>query len=467
MNKILNISLILLFTLLFSTHLFAQDKELTEKFKEETIERLSEMMNERYVFPDVAEKTSAHLAKQLKAGHFKQFKDVSSFAEALTESVQHINKDKHMRIRPNPPYKAPENTPERMIEERLDRINRGRSMTAGFFKAEKMEGNVGYLDLRGFASVQRGAPVADNYMNLLSTSDAIIIDLRRNGGGDPEMVQYLCSFFFDEKVHLNSLYWRQGDVTTDFWTLDKINGERMPNVPLFVLTSDRTFSAAEEFSYNMQTQKRATLVGQTTGGGANPGQMVRINKELGVFIPTGRAINPITKTNWEGVGVIPEVKTSKEEALDKAYELAKEAAEEFRSKRNAEYKLALQGLFKALNDYENASSAKLIEQKIKAGQKLGLLAENEINGLGYEYLMREKKPEVAEVIFKTNTKLYPNSANVYDSYGEALAMNGKLEASIKSYQKAVELAVKNEDGNLGLFKENLANVKKRLNGSQE
>ncbi|MEM8891696.1 MAG: S41 family peptidase [Bacteroidota bacterium] len=467
MNKILRISLILFVSLLLSATLKAQDKNLSEEFKAQTIERLSEMMNERYVFPDVAEKTSTHIQKQLKDGHFKQFKDVSSFAEALTESVQFINKDKHMRIRPNPPYQAPENTPERMIEERLDRLNRGRSMTAGFFKAEKMEGNVGYLDLRGFASVDRGAPVADNYMKLLSTSDAVIIDLRRNGGGDPEMVQYLCSFFFDERVHLNSLYWRQGEVTTDFWTLDKINGERMPEVPLFVLTSDRTFSAAEEFSYNMQTQKRATLVGQTTGGGANPGQMVRLNKELGVFIPTGRAINPITKTNWEGVGVIPEVKVSPEETLDKAHELAKEAAQDFRSKRNAEFKLALQKLFKSLNSYAGKSSDAEIEKSIKHSQKLGLLAENEINGLGYEYLMREKKPKVAEIIFKTNTKLYPKSANVYDSYGEALAMNGKLEASVKSYQKAVELAVKNEDGNLELFRENLAKVEKQLSGRQE
>lgn len=467
MNNILKISLFLLLSLVFSAVLRAQDGELSEKFKEETIERLSEMMNERYVFPEVAEKTSAHLQKQLKAGHFKEFKDVSSFAEALTESVQYINKDKHMRIRPNPPYKAPENSPERMIEERLDMINRSRTMTAGFFKAEKMEGNVGYLDLRGFASVQRGAPVADNYMKLLSTSDAIIIDLRQNGGGDPEMVQYLCSFFFEERVHLNSLYWRQGDRTTDFWTLDKVNGEKMPEVPLFVLTSNRTFSAAEEFSYNMQSRKRATLIGQTTGGGANPGQMVRINKELGVFIPTGRAINPITKTNWEGVGVIPEVKVSPEETLEKAHELAQEAADEFRSRKNAEYKLALQGLFKALNSHSDKSSGNEIEKRIKMGKKLGLLTENEINGLGYEYLMREKKPKVAEVIFRTNTKLYPKSANVYDSYGEALAMNGKLEASIKSYQKAVELAEKNEDGNLGLFRENLANVKKQLAKSNE
>ena len=113
------------------------------------------------------------------------------------------------------------------------------------------------------------------------------------------------SYFFDQKLLLNSLYWREGDRTQEFWTLADVGGMKMPDVPLFVMTSNRTFSGAEEFSYNMQTQKRATLVGQTTGGGANPGGTMRINDNLSVFIPTGKAINPITKTNWEGVGVVP------------------------------------------------------------------------------------------------------------------------------------------------------------------
>ena len=117
----------------------------------------------------------------------------------------------------------------------------------------------------------------------------------------------------------------------------------MHDIPLFIITSERTFSAAEEFSYNMQTQNRATLVGQTTGGGANPGGSRRINDNLSVFIPTGKAINPITKTNWEGVGVIPEEETSVEDAYDKALDLAQEAAEAYRTERGYAPKVVVTG----------------------------------------------------------------------------------------------------------------------------
>ena len=150
-------------------------------------------MNDFYIFPDVAKKTELHLKKQLKDGHFKKIESIQPFADALTKSVQAINKDKHMRIRKNRPRKAAPNTPEAIIEDRIFQINRERSSTAGFNEVKKMEGNVGYLDLRAFYGVSMGGPIADNYMKLISTSDAIIIDLRKNGGGNPEMVQYLCS----------------------------------------------------------------------------------------------------------------------------------------------------------------------------------------------------------------------------------------------------------------------------------
>ena len=440
----------------------AQKAALTKEYKKGAIEELSKLMNDFYVFPEVAKKTEAHLMKQLKSGHFKQFESLKTFAEALTESVQSINEDKHMRIRPNRPRKAAPNTPESMVENRLNQINRTRSSTGGFYGVKKMEGNVGYLDLRGFHGLETGGPIADSYMSLMSTSDAVIIDLRQNGGGSPEMVQYLCSYFFDKKVHLNSLYWRQGNETIDFWTLDKVNGERMPDVPLFIITSNYTFSAAEEFSYNMQTQKRATLVGQTTGGGANPGGTRPINADLGVFIPTGRAINPITKTNWEGVGVIPEVPTKKEEAMDKAHELAKIAAEEFRAKNAKKITSLILDLNKNLENYSSKTSDKLIVKSFKNCMEAGIIGEGEINMMGYDYLMGKKKPKTAEAIFKTNTILHPNSANVFDSYAEALAMKGDLKNSMTNYKKAVELGTKNGDPQLDLFKENLKKVKKRM-----
>ena len=144
------------------------------------------------------------------------------------------------------------------------------------------------------------------------------------------MVQYICSYFFGEKTHLNSLYWRKGDRTQEFWTLDELPSERMPDVPLFVLTSKYTFSGAEEFAYNFKTRKRATIVGESTGGGANPGGTIEINELFSINVPTGRAINPVTQTNWEGTGVTPDVKTIASNALNKAHLLAKSSAENHR-----------------------------------------------------------------------------------------------------------------------------------------
>ena len=215
---------------------------------------------------------------------------------------------------------------ESFLARHRSQIARDRENAGGFKEVRILDGNVGYLDIRSFAQLHVGRDYADSSMQVLSGSDAIIIDLRENGGGYPEMVQYLCSYFFGERVHLNSLYWREGDRTQEFWSLEKVTGRKMPDVPLFVLTSEKTFSAAEEFSYNMQSQKRATLIGQTTRGGANPGRIMRLNDKLEAIIPVGKAVNPITKTNWEGVGVVPDITTSLEGSLEKAHELAKVAA---------------------------------------------------------------------------------------------------------------------------------------------
>ncbi|MEZ5040647.1 MAG: S41 family peptidase [Saprospiraceae bacterium] len=454
---------LLILSCLFLTLGFrTQAQSIDKHYKTEAINTLKQLMNERYVFPDVAQKTSAHLDKQLQSGQFDASEDLESFAKALTIEVQSINKDKHMRIRPMPPFQAPENTPSRMIEEHLNQLKQSRASVAGFQAIEKLDGNIGYIDLRGFYGVEVGGPMADLAMKMLATSDAMIIDLRKNGGGSPGMVQYLCSYFFDKRVHLNSLYWRQSDETQEFWTLDKVAGKKMPDVPLFILTSSRTFSGAEEFSYNMQTQKRATLVGETTGGGANPGGTFRINKDLTVFIPTGTAINPITGTNWEGVGVIPEVKTSKEDALDKAIALATEAAAAYREKTEKKVSALLQDLFKQLTS-PNGEEASLAS--LKEGCELGILGENDINMLGYYFLQEVKNSQAAELVLKNNTLLFPSSANVFDSYGEALATNGKIAEAAKSYRKAVELAKANQDPNLELFEENLERVEGKLKKS--
>lgn len=458
MKLVLRISAYMILSFV-SISVVAQETHVNNEYKEQSIQTLSKLMNDFYVFPEVAQLTEVHLLKQLKSGYFDQFNNDESFAKALTESVQSINKDKHMRIRKNTPYEAPEETPERMIEEQLVQRNRVRNYNGGFKSVEIMEGNIGYIDYRGFAGVGEGKKFADAYMKLIAQTDAVIIDVSKNGGGDPAMVQYLCSFFFKDKVHLNSLYFREGDETIDFWTLDEVDGARMPDVPLFVITGAKTFSGAEEFSYNMQTQKRATLVGETTGGGANPGGMRGINSNLSVFIPTGKAINPITKTNWEGVGVIPEVKTTAADAKAEAHKLAMVAAESFRKENKKNFTSMFKELNSTLDGYQKGHSEDVVLNAIKKCLDSNLVGEEDINMLGYSYLMDQEKPVTAISIFKTNTILFPNSPNVYDSYAEALMMNGNLEMSMNNYQKAVDISTKNDDGGAEFYQSNLDKVK--------
>jgi len=455
-----------LFIILFALSiqaLFSQETTLSAAYKKETIEILTLLIQDFYIYPNVAKKTSEHLYKQYEAGYFDKCKDNETFATVLTESVQSVNKDKHMRIMSNEPYIAPQNNLEAKSAHRMGQINNYRSLNHGFKELKIMEGNVAYLDLRMFAPMEKAKKIADAYMKLLSLSDAVIIDLRHNGGGNPSMVQYLCSYFFDKKLHLNSLYYREGDRTEEFWTLEEVGGKKLVDIPLFIMIGEETFSGAEEFSYNMQTQKRATLIGQTSAGAANPGGTRGINENLSVFIPTGRAINPITNTSWEGVGVQPEIRTKKEETLEQAHMLAQKAADFLRKKKLETYIQLQQKLNQHLEHYKQGESEINVSTSIKNLVDSGLFGEWDINTLGYQYMMELKKPEMGLCILKSNTILFPNSPNVFDSYGEALKINGDLTSALVSYQKAVDIATENNDKNLTYYKEALQKIKNELN----
>jgi C-terminal processing protease CtpA/Prc len=195
----------------------------------------------------------------------------------------------------------------------------------GFHKVERLPGNVGYIEIRYFTRPSWGSgDTAVAAMNFLANVNALIFDLRKCRGGNPGMVALISSFLLgeDEPIHINSLYWREEDFTQQYWTLPYVPGKQFDNIPIYVLTSKETFSAGEEFAYNLKALQLATLVGEATGGGAHPGSPYRIHPHFEVFIPVGRAINPITNQNWEGVGVLPDIPTSEEEALQIAYSMA-------------------------------------------------------------------------------------------------------------------------------------------------
>lgn len=328
--KTISTFIVVTFSMLLASQLSAQQKvePLTPKEQQTVVDSISSKLNATYVFPEIAMKMVSNIESKLRNGNYKSILDPQEFATTLTTDLQAISNDKHLRV-----TFAPERIAEQQqtitVEDSIAYLNRYISNMKrnnfGFKEVKIMAGNIGYLDLRSFSNVEYAGETAVSAMNFLSNTDAIIIDLRNNGGGSPAMIQLITSYLFgSDPVHLNNFYWRPSDQNSQTWTLPHVSGTRSPDTPVYVLTSGRTFSAAEEFSYNLKHLKRATLVGETTGGGAHPGGSVVATDRFMVWVPTGRAINPITNTNWEGTGVSPHIKTPAADALDVAYTKALE-----------------------------------------------------------------------------------------------------------------------------------------------
>ncbi|MBE4907676.1 S41 family peptidase [Bacillus luteolus] len=293
---------------------------INEIVKNDVISELITKLNRDYVFPEVAEKIEQRLLNKLEAGAYDSFLVVDEFAKELTEDLQAISKDKHLRVLVESGDKNV--TAENNVGE-FER--RAKVQNYGFYKIERLQGNIGYIDLRNFHHPTQAGETAVHAMNLIKDTEALIFDLRKNGGGSPEMVALISSYLFEEKVHLNSFYFRPTDTMSESWTNpNQVQGTQYINKPVYILTSNYTFSAAEEFTYNLKNLNRATIVGEITRGGAHPGGFQPITNNFEAFIPTGKAINPITNTNWEGTGVEPHILMDKEEAFAYVYKTALE-----------------------------------------------------------------------------------------------------------------------------------------------
>lgn len=296
--------------------------------RQQVVEGVARTLKDYYVFADIGQQMSEALHATLAAHSYDDLTTPDALCDKLTNDLQAICKDKHVRVRYNEEARpvTPISDDYNLTPEEIEAFTAaGRSVNFGFYKVERLSGNIGYLDLRNFweAALEGAGETAVGAMNLLTHTDALIIDLRQNGGGSPSMVALIISFLLkSDSVHLNSFYDRSGDKTLQSWTLPYVPGRRTPDKPVYVLTSKRTFSGAEEFAYNLKNLKRATIIGETTGGGAHPGRDVSVTPHYRVFVPMGRAINPISGTNWEGTGVEPDIAVPQEEALNHAYCLA-------------------------------------------------------------------------------------------------------------------------------------------------
>jgi len=298
--------------------------KIDAKIRLMAINNLIKELNHSYLFLEQATLMENDLRERLKNKEYDAFKDPIKFAEKLTKDLQTISKDKHLRVR----YSAQllplrKNQSELTPKEKKARDEFIRRINFGFEKIECMSGNIGYINLRGFFDAEAGAETVTAAMNFLSNTESLIFDLRQNFGGDPNMVALISSYLFgDEPIHLNDIYWRQKDKTEEFWTTPKLANKKFSNKDVYILTSSQTFSGAEEFCFNLKYLKRATIVGETTQGGAHPGSIIRLSDHFSAFVPQGHSIHPITKNNWQDTGVEPDIKVPQEQALNVAYLMA-------------------------------------------------------------------------------------------------------------------------------------------------
>jgi hypothetical protein len=302
----------------------------------QAIDVLVTRLNQHYVFPDTAKQVETLLRKRQQEGKYDAISNGEQLAARLTADVASVAHDLHMRVEfspePVPPDREQNPAAQTGAGQEKDKdsgfamrwIDRvGRSMaTFGVEKADHLSPTVGYLQVSGFFPPGLAAEKYAAAMDKLADTGALIIDLRDNGGGSPEGVALLISYFVDQRTRLNDIWSRDSGESTQYWTEDKLAGKRYGGKkPVALLVGPGTASAGEDFAYTMQALKRATLIGARTWGGAHPTSPYRLGDHFFALIPNRRSISPITHGNWEGTGVIPDMAAAPANALAVAKDL--------------------------------------------------------------------------------------------------------------------------------------------------
>lgn len=262
---------------------------------------------------------AARLEPILRRADFSKATDDAAFADAVTAAMHAATKDQHLRLfysaKPVPEPKNGLPTPAEIAARQAELREAG----YGIERVERLPGNIGYLKTTFFAPAGDAGPAIAAAMTLLAHTDALIVDLRDNDGGAADCVPLVASYLFDERARLGDLYRREDDATEQQWTYPAVAGERFGgNKPVYVLTGKATFSAAEGLAFALKNLKRATIVGETTRGGAHPARIKRIDDHYALMVPVSTVRDAVTGKDWEGVGVAPDVPVPAARALVRA-----------------------------------------------------------------------------------------------------------------------------------------------------
>jgi len=419
-----------------------QQKHLIDgAYKKSILKRVEDLVRDKYVIADKAGTYAEEFRKQCAAGVFDSLVDARGFGERVTAALQTLTHDKHNTFRAIESSDVGERA-ESNLHHPVRYYHIRMKEHTGFTRLEWMDGKIGYLELRRFNLLSEATEMLGVAMKFLAGANAIIIDLRENGGGSGD---YLSSYFLPYPTQLTGAYYREGDELQEAWTSRTIQGERMLDIPLFVLTSKRTFSAAESFAYDMKVRKRATLVGDTTKGGAHDVGYFKIDDQFEMYLSIGRCINPVTHSNWEGIGVIPDVFVPASSALDTAIVLAGKAAEEFGKTKDDELKRGVERMEVHLahaeqlyreNDVVSAQAS--LDSVFRIGGDLGLITEFFVNVLAYNYCT-ERSENMLFAVLRKSIELYPQSSTAFETLASTYYDFGKRDLARETYRKVLEL----------------------------
>lgn len=316
-----------LFSIFCFTNVNAEALSIKNQDKQEIIHSIVQKLNAHYLYPELAKKMSQFMETKLSKHGYDSAKNLESFSQTLNDDLFKLSKDKHLTVFYSPEtlprdalLNAAINTNDLTQEEKRKLSSDMSHYNYAFEETQVLPGNVGYLRLHIFWPLEFSSKTADAAMTFLANSGTLIIDLRSNFGGQPEMVNYLLSYFFNHSTHISDTYNPLTHITIQQWTYPIVPGTRYDDTkPVYILTSQQTFSGAEGFAYTLQSLKRALVIGEETKGGAHLIHMYRINDHLFIDVPYAEVIDPIKGKNWELTGVIPDIKVPANEAYNVAY----------------------------------------------------------------------------------------------------------------------------------------------------
>ena len=302
----------------------AQGTSIDAARRNAVIEGSVKLLLANYLSLDGAERAVANVREGQKRGEYDSITNPARFAELLSRHLADGTKDRHVHVkfgsdRTPDPLATSSETKEDVAQLRREAQADG----YGIGKPRVLKGNVGYLEFKRFYRPEMAGDALAAAMKKLAQTDALIVDVRGCHGGDPLMVVLAASWFFDGRPrHWSDMFRRFDDTMTQYWTASWLPGTRYPDKPLYVLTAERTFSAPESFAYELQQTRRATIVGEVTGGGAHSGAWFPLDDRFSIFIPLSRYKSATSGGDWEGVGIKPDVACPASEALDRAHRLA-------------------------------------------------------------------------------------------------------------------------------------------------